>query len=263
MEPSGRCIQTHGGLRVATRTVCRTTLAAPSYRRGELVPDLSDGRYRVVLLLSLVSLGAGAKPSPEYRAGICVRELDWTDLTSARAAADQLFAEIARKQRFTYSTRFMARSQEVVRLLENGQANVGWLMMSDFVQLEKKHRLRLLARPLVAGGRFRLELIVPAGSSVRKLSQLRGRTISIHKQIEINQVYLETLVAREGLGPAAGFFSEIKRREKAKSAVVDVLMGEVDACLVPAAVRRALPTGDTIGRASVGPTPAASAAPTA
>jgi phosphonate transport system substrate-binding protein len=188
---------------------------------------------RAFLLLMLLSLPVDAKRATDYSVGICVRELDWSDLASAQAAAKHLFDHIASKNKFTYKTHFMSRSIEVVRLVEEGKVNVGWLLMSDYVKLERKHKLRLLGRPLMTGRHgFRLKLLVPRGSKTRKLSQLRGRTISIHRQIEINQVYLETLVAREGLGRPADFFAAIKERKKAKSAVVDLLLGEVDACLV-------------------------------
>lgn len=77
-------------------------------------------------------------------------------------------------------------------------------------------------------------LIVHRTSSIERLSDLRGRKMGLHmsRRTALAPLWLETLLAREGLGPSAEFFGQIVSPIKITKAVLPVFFRQMDTCLV-------------------------------
>ena len=77
-------------------------------------------------------------------------------------------------------------------------------------------------------------LLVPRGSNIERLSDLRGRTLGLLQsaRASLAAVWLDTLLVREGLGSAADFFGQIASPTKIGKAVLTVFFRQVDACVV-------------------------------
>ena len=77
-------------------------------------------------------------------------------------------------------------------------------------------------------------LLVNRGSGIGRLSDLRGRKLGLlhSSRASLAPVWSETILAREGLGSAADFYSQIVSAPKISQVVLPVFFRQLDACVV-------------------------------
>jgi phosphonate transport system substrate-binding protein len=77
-------------------------------------------------------------------------------------------------------------------------------------------------------------LLVHRDSGIQRLGDLKGKTLNLlqHARACLGSAWLDTLLARENLDPAADFFGKIVPVLKTGKAVLPVFFHQVDACLV-------------------------------
>jgi len=206
----------------------------------------SAAQGRVLVSSALLGVALLAAPSaraegPEVSIAINLGGEVWVEPTTVEASLKPLFDAVARTAKVTYSLRTAATVSDLHRMLAEGVANLGGSSPLTFVQLAEKLKLRPVIKPVVAGSSdFRLLLLVRRSSGIARLEQLKGKTISLPEAPVVHQVYWDVFVAREGIRRPAGFFAGIKKKKKLESSVLDVFLGEADACLIADVVYRAM-----------------------
>lgn len=84
-----------------------------------------------------------------------------------------------------------------------------------------------------AGGYFEYVLLVRRGAGIRRLADLRGRSLMLADSPHtcLAPAWLATLAAAESSGAALDFFGPISRQMKPSQVILPVFFGQADACL--------------------------------
>ena len=76
-------------------------------------------------------------------------------------------------------------------------------------------------------------LIVRNDLKYNHISDLRGKKLTLQTVGDIERLFVNTLLLRDGLKEAKNFFSKIIEKTKPSRAVLDVFFGKSDVCVVP------------------------------
>ncbi len=76
-------------------------------------------------------------------------------------------------------------------------------------------------------------LTVRREPEINSISGLKGKTIALQKTGDIERLFLNILLMRNGYREMDFFFSDILEKAKPSRAVLDVFFGRTDACVVP------------------------------
>jgi ABC-type phosphate/phosphonate transport system substrate-binding protein len=84
-------------------------------------------------------------------------------------------------------------------------------------------------------------LLVNHKSNIKQLSDLKGRTLGMlsSTRASLAATWLDTLLLREGLEPAATFFGQVDTNPKVRNLLIPLFFGKLDACV---ATRKAFDT---------------------
>ena len=191
----------------------------------------------IPILLLLVAAPAQAKPTLRIAFGDEVAA--WVDPISVKVTARPLFDELAGSAGYSYSLAFL-RGPELQRRIEAGTIDLGFASLSDFIEVSRRSEVKPLVTGLTLGRKwFKLLLLVREGT-FGSLKQLKDRTISTYRGERVQRVFLHVHLAEKGHGSPQGFFSAVQVKAKPESPVLDVLMGDADACIVSDVVLAAM-----------------------
>lgn len=192
----------------------------------------------VVLPLALLATGqlAHAK-QPDIRVAFTYIGLYWVDRSTVRAAARPLIKLLTEKSQTTYSLSARVGSDfadetQLLDQLKSGAINVAFTSSLQYVKLAEQVKLRPLVRSQAFGkSSFKLMILTRKGGA-STLKALKGKRISLYGGDPLNRLYLTVALHRQGLGPPEGHFKAINVKQKPQSAVLDLLLGAADACVV-------------------------------
>lgn len=192
----------------------------------------------IVCLVVLVQLEAAtargqAAKKVHIRLALTGNLVTWVDPVSVRAAAEPLIDVIARRVKRTYQITTVADDAELLAKMKSGKINCAFGSLREYVELAEKIKLRPVVKARAVGSEtFKLLLLVRRGAGTTSIEQLRGKTVSIFEKERIYRIYLDVLLARHGVKNPGSFFSATKKKKKLQSVVLDLLLGESDACVV-------------------------------
>jgi phosphonate transport system substrate-binding protein len=189
----------------------------------------------IAIAALMLPLAGGARgKQPDFTVGVSSHGSQWIDPHVAAAGAQPMFQIIANRAGLTISQVRVLESKELLKQLAAGKTNLAYLSSVDYLEASEEMKLLPLARPRVVGSdTYRLLLLVRRGGGPKRLQDLRGRKIGLQAHALLGRVYLKVLMARNKLPPPQRFFGEIRVRQKHQSAVLEVLLGEADAVLIP------------------------------
>jgi len=195
----------------------------------------------MVLVLPGLRHSANAKRRRRVRIGLTLEGDVWVDPATARAGAKPLFNRLTRGVGVTLEMETFADAEEALTKLKAKQLDFVAGSVMSYIKLSERTKLVLVARAQISGRHTtRLVLLARRDSGVKKLSQLKGKSISVPAGKSIHDIFLQVRVGRLGVKPARSFFSAIQKKRRQQSAVLDVLMGEADSCLVSESVLKAM-----------------------
>jgi ABC-type phosphate/phosphonate transport system substrate-binding protein len=176
---------------------------------------------------------AKKKHKHPVRMAVSTRNISWVDPVSAKAVAATVMKEIGRRTGYTFRLDMFKRIDQFVDRLAAGEYNVGIASALEYVQLAPQLQVTPIGREFRFNRTsYKILLLVRKGSKLKKISDLRGKKLSLSDDDPLNKVYLRVLLARNGIKEApAGFFSEVEVKVKPKAAVLDLFLQEADACL--------------------------------
>jgi ABC-type phosphate/phosphonate transport system substrate-binding protein len=198
--------------------------------------------FSLALLLALALPGhaSGKKKKVDISVVITAESSPWVEPSTVLAASRPLFEMLARRARLTYSMQAFTSEASALDLFLSGKTNAGNTSLPLYMKLSEQVEIVPLCRPVKFGRpTFRLLLLVRAGSQIEGISGLRGKAISIDSE-QTSRIYLTVLARRSGIKDTRAFFRSIQAKRNPRSAVLDVLMGEADACIVSDVILRTM-----------------------
>jgi ABC-type phosphate/phosphonate transport system substrate-binding protein len=154
-----------------------------------------------------------------------------------RIAVYILSNKVARKASDSAESRIYDSTSEMERDLKDHKLDIIALTPDDF--LDMKGRIPLDPVMMTAtekGYEMELLLLVRKDSNIRRLKDLQKRNIVLPSKIVRNgnlyHIWLDTLLAREGLPVQNTFFSSVRESRTAFQALMPVFFHTTDACVV-------------------------------
>jgi ABC-type phosphate/phosphonate transport system substrate-binding protein len=215
-----QCISHHP--REAYRSACR---------------GLLRGFCAIMLLLGLASPAAYGQPSSSFRIGFStstIGDVNQNDVIASVRVWSQVIAKefkvpvdpqpVVLRHIAEIKTALTNKTVDCVNLSTNEYATVRGLLAED----------RVVVGVISDSIADEYVLLVHRGSGIDKLEDLRGRRFGMLQTVRTSLApfWLDTLLARKGLGRAAGFFGSMVTTGKVGKAVLPVFFRQVDACLV-------------------------------
>lgn len=159
------------------------------------------------------------------------------NLEDARAAVSLLTRKIVDRNSWTGESHSYDSLAEMERDIRDKRAQLLGLQADEYLELRKKVPIDPIM--LTIGDRgfeFGLLLLVRKDSGIRSLRDLKNRSIVVTKRSSqygnLNHVWLETLLLREGIRESNRFFTTVKEVQTVKQVVMPVFFRQVDACIV-------------------------------
>jgi ABC-type phosphate/phosphonate transport system substrate-binding protein len=190
----------------------------------KLIPPLAGA-------LLLVATTAHAD-RPVLHLAFTVTDNSLVDPASAHAAAAPLVRRLGQMagERVTFA--YVPKSEALLEEMKARRVNFAITSSLVYVQLAAELELQPLTLAQTAGkSRFQLQLLVQSSSPIRKVAQLRGKSISINRRHRSGWMFLENQLRRARAGVPSAFFGQIRSPLRTKSVILDLLMGEVDGCV--------------------------------
>ena len=128
-------------------------------------------------------------------------------------------------------------NREMLRAaIESESLDLVVLPVLDFLELREQVGIEPSIVSVLNGNwGFEMALLVKRDRNIERLEQLRGGRLMLQTRAaasSLEEIWLETLLRREGLEESGLFFREVKQPEKTSPAVLAVLFGQADAALV-------------------------------
>jgi ABC-type phosphate/phosphonate transport system substrate-binding protein len=172
------------------------------------------------------------------RVGYSAKLFADVDIRDVQAAMDLWAKELNRMvgvNTFPKSIIFtdMASMVEAVK-----QHKVDMLSLSALDYLSVKDKLPLEPTFVASNGvdnRQERVLLVRKDEGITKVAQLKGRVLAVlsRSRDEVSFIWLDVVLAREGIHERVNFFSTIREATKASQAILPVFFHQVDAAIVP------------------------------
>lgn len=187
----------------------------------------------ILLLVLTMSTRSLAKKPPAFRVAFSAEGAAWVEPFSAKAVTEPLMDEIVRKGGATYSLDVFQRTSELMGKLLSGKYNAVISSPLQYVQISQKLKTIPISKYFASGkSSFRVQVLVARSSGISSLNGLKGKKISIHEIDPIKRIYLQVALARKGIKNYRLFFSSIHKKKKEKASVLELFLGDVDACVV-------------------------------
>jgi phosphonate transport system substrate-binding protein len=154
-----------------------------------------------------------------------------------RVAIMMLSQKVARKTLGSAESRIYDSTQEIERDLKARQVDVIALMPEEFIFL----RNRVPLEPMVvtstdSGNTFEILLLVRKENQITGIWGLRDRAIVMPPKItqygNMYNIWVETLLLREGIPDMARFFSSVREARTSSQGLLPVFFRNADACVV-------------------------------
>jgi ABC-type phosphate/phosphonate transport system substrate-binding protein len=154
-----------------------------------------------------------------------------------RIAVFILSKKVARKVSDSAESRIYDSTSEMERDLRDHKLDIIALTPDDFFDLKGHFPLDpVMMTATEKGYEVELLLLVRKDSNIRRLKDLRNRNIVLPSKIVRNgnlyHIWLDTLLAREGLPVLDAFFSSVRESRTATQALMPVFFRTTDACVV-------------------------------
>lgn len=199
------CIRRQGGLFFFIFAICTLTASRPSL----------------------------AKKQADFRILFSSEGISWIEAIDARTLMTPVFDEILAGRSESYSLDIAHSTSELIEKLKTNRFNTIIASQIEYLQISQHKKLIPMATDYRSGkSRFRLMLLVRKDAQIQDLTALRNKRLSLDKLDPIKNVYLSVLLARSKQKSPRSFFSAITIKKKEKSAVLDLFLGESEACLV-------------------------------
>lgn len=72
------------------------------------------------------------------------------------------------------------------------------------------------------------------------ISDLKGKSLALQLLSDVERLFINTLLLRDGLSELNDFFGVVIEKQRASRAILDVFFGQVDVCMVPEHVYRTM-----------------------
>jgi ABC-type phosphate/phosphonate transport system substrate-binding protein len=159
------------------------------------------------------------------------------NLEDARAAVNLLTRKIVGRNSWTGESHSYDSLTEMERDIRDKKVQLLGLQADEYLELRKKIPIDPIM--VTIGDRnfeLGLLLLVRKDSGIRTLRDLKNRSIVVTKRSSqygnLNHVWLETLLMREGILESDRFFSTVKEVQTVKQVVMPVFFRQADACIV-------------------------------
>jgi len=189
------------------------------------------------IVLTLIPLATGADPRTVVRFGFTqsmFRDLNEND---ARAAL-KLYAAVlgtANDLLVSESPGVFSDAAAIATAFGDGTADVASMPVQDYLEIPKNLiSPRILAASNANTYTEEYLLVVHADSGIRTLADLRGRRLVANNSLRswISILWLDVLLAKQGLEPPNRFFSRVSFANKPNRTVLPVFFRQEDACVV-------------------------------
>lgn len=207
------------------------------YLRIKLIPCLV---LFSIVLAPVPSLAGNEKHDNDMpkvlRVGFLANVFSNVDSRDAQVAMELWARELARGAGISQARVTLLNSrEELSAAILSGSLDIVTLTSLDFLKL--RNTLPLIPSFVASNhvGRAREQvLIVSRKSTIRTLSDLRGKTIVLlpEKRYEPAKIWLETLLMREGKGTPSAYFRKVTTAPNASQAIMHVFFGKTDAAFV-------------------------------
>jgi len=125
--------------------------------------------------------------------------------------------------------------EELAEAIRSKRVDAVEVTSEEYVALEKEVRFAPMFTGS-SGGSITEEyvVVVSRNGKIESLADLQGRHLNVyaHYRACLAQIWLDNLLAGQGLPPTAQFFSQIAATSKLAQVVLPVFFGQCDACLV-------------------------------
>jgi len=183
-----------------------------------------------ILALVLTVRTVAAEPRPQVRIGYSRSVTGWVDPSVVEASSRALMDVVLKRAGLSYSFGFVEDNQ-IITSLRRGTVNFVFATGLEYVATEEKLKIAPVARAQMMGkASFRLLLLVRKRDRIQKLEALRGKTVSFFPFHALSRHFVDLVVAREGI-KRTPLFGRIVEKSKPQSPVLDLLLGEADACV--------------------------------
>ncbi len=159
------------------------------------------------------------------------------NLEDARAAVSLLTRKIVDRNSWTGESHSYDSLAEMERDIRDRRTQLLGIQADEYLELRK----RVPIDPIMVtigdrGLELGLLLLVRKDSGIRSLRDLKNRSIVVTKRSSqygnLNHVWLETLLLREGIRERERFFTTVKEVQTVKQVVMPVFFRQADACIV-------------------------------
>jgi ABC-type phosphate/phosphonate transport system substrate-binding protein len=199
----------------------------------------TKSRYLTVSLILLSALcfafpgNSEATAKPDLVVAFSPRSMIDVDVKDAMSAFRIYVEEIAKQVGQSASIVSYETVEGVMKEVEDGQVDMVSMFPVDYLRLKNKQHLDL-AFGMARGGKLTTKylLLVHTNKGYSKINDLKGKKTALAKGDQTGALYLNTMLLKQHLGDAKGFFSHVEEKGKASQAVLAVFFGQSDSCLV-------------------------------
>lgn len=210
----------------------------------------AEKHYRLSLLYSVAVISVvltlcgqptqaeGERSSKALRMGYSSKLYNDVDIRDAQVAMDMLTAEMNRivvgGKVFSKATVFQDTTA-MIEAIDRREIDTLTLTTLDYLRMKNKLRMTpfLTAANHVNQSQQRL-LVVRKERGITKVTQLEGKAVAIPSCVkdEISSMWLDILLAREGIREKERYFRQVKEVNKASQAVLPVFFKQTDSAIV-------------------------------
>jgi len=198
----------------------------------------------ILILLSFLLTGSANCPSAEpadFRIGYPASAFPGVDTRDAKVAMKVLLSRLVdnfnQENGWSYSATGMIYNdlESMLEAVRSGEINAIWLSSVDYLNLCQPYSLE----PFLIASAYdeptsRYVLLARSDVTLETLKPDRKTTLLLQTGAmgKIAQLWLDTLLLRNGFAESGEFFSTTNRVERASRAVLPVFFGQADACVV-------------------------------
>ncbi len=159
------------------------------------------------------------------------------NVEDAKAAVSLLTRKIVGRNAWAGESHSYDSIADMERDIRDGRVQLLGLQADEYLELRKKVPIDPVMVTIGDRGfTLGLLLLVRKDSAIRSVRDLKNRSIAVTKRSSqygnLNHVWLETLLMREGIRSSNKFFGTVKEVQTVKQALMPVFFRQADACIV-------------------------------
>ncbi len=191
----------------------------------------------IVAVLCFVPLHANGQPSPLFRIGFSKSIFGEVNENDAIAAVSVWAQAAAQEHEINADPqpRIFWNINEISSALTNESVDCICLTTDEYFALNRHMTGDIIVAGVVSGSiTEEFVLLVHRKNGIQKLKDLQGRKLAMLQswRSTLSPVWLDTLLAREGLSLVTDFFEQITSVRTIEKAVLPVFFCQMDACVV-------------------------------